>query len=279
MLGPRSAGVQQLRRLLSSRRNRREEGLFAFEGPELLRSALDANIQIARVFEDVDAPSEVHETCELARTRGVKVNLVDHKAFLGAADAMSPQGCAGIAEQILAEQTSPIGRSFFLVLDEIQDPGNVGALLRVAEGCGVTTVFITGASADPFGPKALRAATGSTFRIVVAERPSVTDLLDELADQGVTTFATSSHNGEDYADLAWPDATALVLGNEGAGLSDEIMSRCARGVRIPLQGALESLNVSVAGGILAMSIARHHETSLSTTLGSTIDSVPTKDPS
>lgn len=223
----------------------------------MLVAALEAGIDVERVFVAADARSaEVDAAVGLARSKGVPVAGLAPGVLEKVADAATPHGCAAVA---LDRRTS-IGelalRGQLLVLDEVRDPGNLGAVVRVAEAAGCEAVLLAGSSADPFGPKALRGSTGSTFRVPVVEAGPVLALLDMLGENGVVTMATSSHEGEDFGAIDWPSAVAIVLGNEAAGLDAATVAACERRVTIPICAPVESLNLAVTAGILAFSAAR-----------------------
>jgi len=250
--------VQRLRRLLSSRRDRREERSFAFEGPTLLAAAIHAGIAVERAFVAADSRSdEVDVAIDLARAAGTPVATLAPGVLEKVADAVTPHGCAAIARERRTSLEELSLDGLLVVLDEVRDPGNLGAVVRVAEAAGCRGVVLTGSPADPFGPKALRGSTGSTFRIPIVEAGPIGPLLDHLAARGVATVATSSHGGEDFARFAWPDAVAIVLGNEAAGLDARALDVCGRRVMIPLVEAVESLNLAVTAGILVFAASRH----------------------
>jgi RNA methyltransferase, TrmH family len=242
--------------LLRSRRDRRDEGCFAAEGPDLLAAGLDADLEIERVLVAEDAPRSVSDLADRARRGDFLVDVLARGVLERCSDAKTPQGCAFVARHASTTLDELPATSFVLVVDAIQDPGNLGALVRVAEGCGADALIVTGESADPFGPKALRASTGSVFRIPVCEVDHAIEAIEHLARRGLTTYATSSHGGTDFATIAWAPDVALVLGNEGAGLDPAAQAACNELVCIPMAGSLESLNVSVAGGILATAVRR-----------------------
>lgn len=203
-----------------------------------------------------DAPSSIGNLVDQARRDGHLVDVLARGVLERSSDAKTPQGCAFVARRVSMKLDDLVATSFVLVVDAIQDPGNLGAMMRVAEGCGADAVVVTGASADPFGPKALRASTGSAFRVPVFEVGHVTEAIEFLASHGVTTYATSSHGGSDFVAMTWAPAVALVFGNEGAGLDPAAQDACDELVCIPMEGSLESFNISVAGGILAMAVHR-----------------------
>jgi TrmH family RNA methyltransferase len=248
-----------------------------FEGPELLRAALDASIDLDRVYVAPVASDEVLAAAQRAKEEGVEVFGLATGVLERVADAASPQGCIAVARR----QFIPLGEldqlSLVLVVDQVQDPGNLGAIIRVAEGCGADAVVVTGAGADPFGPKALRASAGSTFRVPIVEATEALELIAALERLELEVCATSSHQGEDFAFFDWGRPLALVFGNEGSGLSEQILARCGSRLRIPLEGCLESLNVSVAAGILAMSARRRLQSTEADQSASTMSVVESED--
>lgn len=185
-------------------------------------------------------------------------------------DAATPQGLVASAqrsERSLAELRLD---GAVIVLDEVSDPGNLGAVVRVAEAAGLEAVLLAGSSADPFGPKALRASTGSTFRLPVVEAGPVGSLIAELARRGIPSLAASSHGGEDFAALEIPERCAIVLGSEAAGLSDETIAACASAIRIPMAEPVESLNLAVSAGLLAFAASRGLKATRAVRQGSTM---------
>lgn len=262
---------------MTSRRFRREAGLFAFEGPELVACAFDADVNLERLFVAPEASDEVLGLADHAQTMGINVGWLAEGVLESVADAKTPQGCIATARRTPIDLSAVPGPSFVIVVDQLQDPGNLGAIVRVAEGCGADALIVSNHSADPYGPKALRAGSGSTFRVPVVEGGDVGEILDALAEREIAVLATSSHGGVDFATFAWPSATALLFGNEGAGLEQSVIDRCSETLQIPLSGALESLNVAVAAGILTMAAKRRLVTSETGPLASTMNSVPMKD--
>ncbi len=141
--------------------------------------------------------------------------------------------------------------AFVLVAAGVRDPGNMGALVRVAEAAGANGVLVLEGSADPFRDKALRGASGSTFRLPVRTGLAPAELLALLRARGGTLLGLDAHEGEDLfeADLG-PAPRAYLLGSEGAGLPPELAAQLDRKLRIPMAPSVESLNVSVAAGIV-----------------------------
>ena len=136
---------------------------------------------------------------------------------------------------------------------------NVGAILRTAEAAGATGVITTRNTSDPFSPKALRGAMGSAFRLPIWSGPTFDELIQWCRGRRIVTFASEVEGRTSYAEIDWTGPCALLLGPESTGLTDEELKNADRGVRIPMKGDVESLNVSVAAGILLFEAARQRQ--------------------
>ncbi len=147
-----------------------------------------------------------------------------------------------------------------LVLVGLQDPGNAGTLVRVAEAAGCAGVVLTEHSVDLFNPKTVRATAGSLFRVPVAQDVPVDALLSACAAAAVPVVATAAVDGTDPSDAPLGGAAAVLLGSEAHGLADDLVVRADARVTIPMAGQVESLNAAVAGAVLAFEAARRRRT-------------------
>ena len=274
-MSPRHGEVQRLRRLFSSRRFRREEKSFVIEGPELVVAALDAGWVIERAF----TSPEIHhsEASQRAAQRviaeGFEVTELGAGILERVADATTPQPIAAVVTMKEPAASSILDGGVVVVLDNVRDPGNLGAVARVAEASGCSGLVLSGNVTDPLGPKALRASTGSLLRIGVLEYSTFAEAGQALADAEISLIGTSSHAGIDFGSLAWPQRRGIVLGNEAQGLSEEAIAACESLVSIPLAAPVESLNVAVAAGILCFAAQRRLRSSSDQSVGSTMHSV------
>ena len=137
-----------------------------------------------------------------------------------------------------------------LVLEDLQDPGNVGTILRTAEGAGVTGVILSGRCADIFQPKAIRSTMGSIFRVPFRTEENLPEAVEWLKSCGVRTCAAHLRGTVSYEKADYTEGTAFFIGNEGNGLSDTLTEACDCLVRIPMEGRVESLNAAVAAAVL-----------------------------
>jgi TrmH family RNA methyltransferase len=174
--------------------------------------------------------------------------------------ATSPTGIVAIAARprhVLEELVaSDARRPLLIVAVDVQDPGNVGAIARVAEAAGVTGFLVAGDSADPFGWKALRGAMGSAFRLPIVRERDTGAALDRLTQSGVRLAAAAAAGAERYDRVDWTEPLAILVGNEGAGLPANVLARANVRVAIPMQPPVESLNVAVSAALLAYEARR-----------------------
>jgi TrmH family RNA methyltransferase len=231
------------------------------DGVHLVREAHDAHLDFESVAVAGSRLAEPSEEGELARAlaaAGVPVFDVTDAVFAAMSPVRTPSGIAAIANRTPIDPTAVWNtrNGFTLVVIDVQDPGNLGALIRTAEAGGATGVLVSGASAHPFSWKALRGSMGSGLRLPVAKAADVGMIVDCIQAAGARTIASVARAGRAPEDVDWAGPVALLLGGEGAGLSDAVVARCDDRVTIPMAPRVESLNVAVAGGILIYA-ARH----------------------
>lgn len=247
-----------LARDLRRRKARERQGLFVAEGvrtvEELSRSALDIRGVLTGPAL-ADNPRGRALVDDL-RQRGVSVEDVDHREFASAAETESPQGVLAIAA-VPAASLADLPRSNalrLLILDAVQDPGNVGTILRTAAALGATATVSLPGTVDLWNSKVVRSAMGSHFH-----HPCLSGTWDELEafrrDRDLMIWAADA-SGESMEGLAAPPRLGLVVGNEGGGLSSATRERADKMVALPIASTVESLNVAVAAGILLYELRR-----------------------
>lgn len=222
------------------------------EGPTLVSDALAAGAPVEGVYVEGDGFPEV---CEVADRAGVPVHRTVPGALESALSTSTPQAVAAVvgfgpdADDRLAEA------EFLLVLAEVGDPGNAGALLRVAEATGADAVVLTTGAVDPYNPKVVRASAGSIFRVplVVADADEV---LRDLSVRRVQRVGTVPSGGRLHDSIDYTVPTALVLGNEAEGVPAPLRPRLDVEVSIPMEGEAESLNVATAAAVVAFEAAK-----------------------
>lgn len=244
-------------RSLARRRARDRDGLFLAEGVRVVEELLNAGVvtQLAVVSPALETTERgVLLASRLEATTEVRRVGDGELAALG--DTSTPQGVLVVAEipQGTFRAMEPAGASVVLVIDGVQDPGNLGTLARSAAAFGCDGIVCLAGTVDPWNPKAVRASAGALFRIPVV-RPSDPDLDEWLARHGYL-MAGADAAGVAVSEVTLPERVALVVGNEGSGLDEARRARCERLLAVPMRPGTESLNVAVAGGILLYELMR-----------------------
>lgn len=244
--------VKQLRAAFSENR-RLSEGLVAIEGEHLVEEALKSGLALTTVFltQERAVPSGLSQNTPVLR--------LSDDVFASAVETRAPQGIAALIAppayvlSDLLRQPSPL----ILMAAGIQDPGNLGTLIRSAEAFGASGVITTPGTVSEWNQKALRASAGSVFRlpVVALQRQQI----EHLSGQGIRFFAATGRQDltalpASEADLAGP--AAIMIGNEGSGLSNSWLSLATSGITIPCPGPVESLNAAVAGSLLLYEASR-----------------------
>jgi TrmH family RNA methyltransferase len=256
----RSRANPLFKRLRALKRGTGPDGeLCLLEGSRLVDEALAAGVEIAEAAASPRAEGRPATAATLAalRARGIPIRRLADDLLASLSEAESTQGLVALAHRpAFGEDRLFDGTPLILVAVGIQNPGNLGGLLRTAEAAGATGAYLTEGCADPFSWKALRGSMGSAFRLPQVRGLSATVVLERLEERAVPALAATA-DGEtryDAADLAAP--AALVFGTEGAGLAEDVVRRAAARLRIPLASDVESLNVGVAAGLLLFEAAR-----------------------
>jgi TrmH family RNA methyltransferase len=251
--------VRRLRGLLQKRSARWAERVFVAEGAELLRSALAAGTPIESIYlapDGVNDPS-LRAACDSAVTAGARLFTLAPGVLERVADTVTPQPVLAVLPMfdgaaLPAPPTAPL----VVVMVDVRDPGNAGTVLRTADAAGVSAVLFGGDAVDPYNPKTVRSSAGSIFHVPFSVHPDPLALAQALGQAGYRTLATVVREGTDYASLDWTEPTALFVGNESAGLSDEVVAAVAGSVGIPMDGQAESLNVGVATAVVCFEALR-----------------------
>ena len=232
------------------------EGLRLCE--EALRSALELEAVIVseELLRKQRAAMAITELDQAAqRSASVSEKLLESISY-----TKTPQGIVVLArrpdssEKRLASAVDK--NSLLVVLHQINNPVNVGAILRTAEAAGASGVITTRNTSDPFSPKSLRGAMGSAFRLPIWTGPTYEEMIEWCHTRQIQTVCADAEAPLAHSDLDWTSGTALILGPESTGLTDAETRSATQVVRIPMHGAVESLNVSVAAGILLFEAAR-----------------------
>lgn len=248
-----NARVKELRAAFA-RSARTERGLLAIEGTRLLQEAIASHLQLATVFVRTGSEALLDS---LGIPETTEVLSLPPQVFASAVDTESPQGVAALVHPpaFTLDQVLSGAQPLLLIAAGVQDPGNLGTIIRSAEAFGATGYVTLPGTVSPDNQKTLRASAGSIFRL-----PGITicedHLFHELAQRKIRTLAAVASQGDSLArhDLTRP--SALIIGNEGSGIPEEILRRADARVTIPMPGPVESLNAAIAASILLYEAAR-----------------------
>lgn len=249
--------VKYVNALIKKAKFRREEDLFVAEGlrmcQEIPKDELRA-LYISEGFSKTPACKSV--------TAGVSsVELVSDEVFRSLSDTQTPQGILALVKQrhyTLKQVTAPRnGRApLLMLLERLQDPGNLGTILRAGEGAGVTGILMDPSTADIYSPKVIRSTMGSVLRMPFAYVEDLGRTLNDLKAQGIRLYAAHLDGKNSYDKEDYKEACGFLIGNEGNGLSRETAALADTLIRIPMEGRVESLNAAVAASVLMFEAAR-----------------------
>jgi len=250
--------VQRLRRLLRRRSVRRSEGAFVVEGTKLLAGALAAGAVVESVFVEAGARGQpaVEDVVRAALDRGARVFDLGAGVIERVADTVTPQPVLAVVAMPQATLEEVSGAGFVVVCVDVRDPGNAGAIVRVADAAGADAVVCCDGTVDAFNPKTVRASAGSVLHVPVVSAGDAAPTLAALGEAGLRRVAALSSGGVPYTELDLPARVALVLGNESGGVPHGALDHVDVRVTIPMAGGVESLNVSTAAAVLCFDLAR-----------------------
>lgn len=246
-------------RSLKNRKDREDKGLFFIEGARIVEEAVasGAILAYAVAAESFLLGETGHSTLGKIDEAGVKCYTVPDSLFDTLGDTRTPQGILAVAG-ITTPELSDAGFAggLFVILDNVRDPGNMGTIIRTADAAGFTGVIVTEGCVDVYNPKVLRSTMGSVFHIPVYFRDDIVEIIRLLQSKGVRVVASHLSGGCSIyeADMTMP--TALVIGSEAEGISAQAAAAADQLVRIPMPGKAESLNASIAAGIMMYEAVR-----------------------
>ena len=232
---------------------RRKEQKFIAEGCKMFLEAPEdrlCEVYVSESFLKKDGELEV--ACK-ERLKKISYEVVSDDVYKKMSDTVTPQGilCVlAIREANLAELLNVTDKPLFILLENLQDPGNLGTILRTAEGAGVTGVIMSKDCVDIYNPKVIRSTMGSVYRVPHFYTEDLCSIIGELKEKGITVYAAALDSSEVYDTYSYKEGSAFVIGNEGNGLRPETIKSAGKCCYLPMEGKVESLNASVAASIL-----------------------------
>jgi TrmH family RNA methyltransferase len=255
----RSRANPLFRRLRALKERGAERDLCLLEGPTLVEEALAARVEVAEAVAVPELEASPRGAAILAtlRAKAVPVRLLHAGLVASLSETETSQGLLALARRPRFDEASFFPATPLLVVAVgVQNPGNLGGLLRTAEAAGATGAYLAEGCADPFSWKALRGSMGSAFRLPHRGGARAEALLDGLEARGIVVLATAADGESLYDEVDLTRPSAFLFGSEGAGLPSLLVRRAASRLRIPLTPPVKSLNVGVAAGIVLFEAAR-----------------------
>lgn len=248
-----NAQVKRLLQLQKKSKARDEEKVFLVEGLRMFSEVPAERVQKVYISESLynKKKQELH-------LEKFSVEILSDSVFQYVSDTKTPQGILCIVEQKKydIEELLNIENPHFMVLDNLQDPGNLGTIVRTAEGAGVDAIFLSKGSVDIYNPKTIRSTMGSIYRMPVIYVDDLLELLNIFKQRGIKSYAAHLEGKKSYDKEDYQSGTAILIGNEGNGLRDEVAENADVWVQIPMQGKVESLNAAIAASILMFEVYR-----------------------
>lgn len=247
--------VKWVAALQKKSRQRREEGLFVVEGRKMVLEAPES--MLVKVFATEKFLSE-HE--EIKGNPGME--QVSDSVMAHMSDTISPQGVLAVVKQPVynIEEMLKIDEApLFILLENLQDPGNLGTIIRTAEGAGATGIIMSQDTVDIYNPKVIRSTMGSVYRVPFVYAQDLTVSVNRLKNAGIRIYAAHLEGSCDYDLEDYRKPAGFLIGNEANGLTDEISSFADCYIKIPMSGKVESLNASVAAALLMYEAARQRK--------------------
>ncbi len=239
--------VKNLQQLAQKAKVRNEQGVFLAEGIKMFQEAPKDKIQ------NVYISKSLYEEKGQAFLDGTEAQVLDDRVFASVSGTKTPQGILCVVKmfQYRIEDILKKDEPLLLILENLQDPGNLGTILRTAEGAGVDAVLLSRGCVDIYNPKTIRSTMGSVYRLPFAYTDDLTGMLSLLKERGIHIYAAHLKGRRYYDEEDYRHSCAFLIGNEGNGLSEHISACADTLIRIPMAGQVESLNAAVSASILA----------------------------
>ncbi len=244
---------------LHMKKNRDARGLYFVEGIRFVSDAIDNEQDIVSIVisDKLDSLNGGKELIERATAVCKDCSCVSEKLFKEISDTQTPQGILAVLKKREFVLDTVIGQgSSVVVLDTLQDPGNVGTIIRTADAAGVSAVILTKGCVDLYSPKVLRSTMGSVFHLPIFEGLYMNETIGLLKQSGYKVIASHLAGQNNYFDEDLTCKSAIIIGNEANGISEETSKLADRLVKIPMPGKAESLNASIAASIMIYEIVR-----------------------
>ena len=251
-----STSNQQVKRLLqlqSKSKARNEENVFIVEGIRMYMEVPEKDVEKVYISESLYNRKKL----DLNLDR-FEYEILSDTVFKHVSDTKTPQGILCVLRQKKYDKKTLLQKEnpHFIVLDNLQDPGNLGTIIRTAEAAGVDAVFMSRDTVDIYNPKTIRSTMGSIYRMPFLYIEDLCELLDEFRQKEIYSYAAHLNGKQSYDKEDYQKGTAILIGNEGNGLRDVVTEKADILVQIPMHGQVESLNAAIAASVLMFEVSR-----------------------
>ncbi|MCJ7459369.1 MAG: 23S rRNA (guanosine(2251)-2'-O)-methyltransferase RlmB [candidate division Zixibacteria bacterium] len=246
---------------LKTEKGRGKEEKFLIEGLRLCQEAFSSNweTELVLFFSEFGESPEGQKLLEGFSKKGIEIFRVKKKEIEKLADTETPQGIVAVVKK----RKFTLSRDFLkeasllLSLDNIRDPGNLGTMIRTADAAGADGVLLSKGCVELYNTKVVRSTMGSLFHLPVIEGLDLKEVLPEMKVSGFKIFSSEVHKGKDHTKISYPEKICLLIGSEASGVRKEVSNLADEKIKIPIFGKAESLNASVAAGVLLYEIVRN----------------------
>jgi len=241
---------------LKEKRFRIKEEKFLLEGLRLVEEAIKAKVMIENIIINEKVKDKILFEDYIKTFDERKIVIMDNKLFLQITQTENPQGIVAVVKN--KEGKLDVNGSFYVVCDKVQDPGNLGTIIRTSHAAGADGIILTKGTADIYNDKTLRSTMGSIFYIPVFYDDEDFNIIKSLKEKGFSLVVTSLQESRNFFDEDLRGKTMVTVGNEGNGVSQELMDIADKKVKIPMPGGAESLNVAIATSVILFEKVRQN---------------------
>ncbi len=242
---------------LKDKKYRDQENSYIIEGIKLIKEAIQENAKIKLIIICDDCKQEGNIDSDIKyEIAKYECIYVTEKIFSSLTTVVNPQGILAVIEKEKKNEQIDYNNDIFLILDNIQDPGNMGTILRTADSLNLKQIIVSKDSSEVYNPKVVRSTMGAIFRVKVIESENLVKTIKELKKHKIKIVTTSLQADKSMYDISY-EKTAIIIGNEANGVSKEILELSDEKIKIPMPGKAESLNASVATSVILYEAMRN----------------------
>lgn len=246
--------VKNIINLQKKSKERKKQNLYVIEGKKVIKEIPKEDL--VKIF----VSESFYNSEENAKYIGAieSLEVVKDSIFDSMSDTKTPQGILAVVKTKTHKLTDILNqeKTLILILEDIQDPGNMGTIIRTGEGAGINGIIVTSSSVDIYNPKVVRSTMGSILRMPIVVTDDIYSAIDELKSNNVAIYASYLGTENSYTNINYKMSTGIMIGNESKGLTDDIVSKADELIKIPLKGQVESLNASIAASLLMYEVVR-----------------------